>query len=261
MAKLAVVVVVSLALLSGFACRPQGPPPSAADAETAPPPELRAPSEPMPLLPGQVTEMTVLSAAKQYTLSADFFMALPQDQEPIKVPVVLERITYRVRASVHGPDGDRNWVGDAWCYDLHSTHPAHPYSHTFWLRTHVEPPPEREGVVEWFPHSLQFFALPDGGKYLASSDPSCPWVLDVGKPLSKEDSLREYISRDVQVPRETVNITPLILAGAVLYVGSAPLRVVPYRRLFPVDAFMHSWHGSEKLEIRSVEPLLSACLS
>src|ERR1035437_4876544 len=120
MTKLAFVVVVSLALLSGFACQLQGPPASGADPEAAPPPEVRAVNEPMSLLPMQVTEMTALGAAKRYTLSADFFMDLPQDQEPIKVPLVLERSTYRVRASVHGPQGDRNWAGDAWCYDLHS---------------------------------------------------------------------------------------------------------------------------------------------
>lgn len=229
--------------------------PPAADREAASEPqptlreEVRWFSQPAPLLPMQILEMTALPGVRTYTLTPAYYTVLPEGGEPVKVPVAFERVAYRVRAVVEHGDKRVEWSDEAWCFDLHSTDPSHPYSHTFWLHR-VEPFPA--DAIEWPPASMQFFALGNGEKYLAGLRSGAgPWILDVSQPLSKEASLREYISREIQRPRENWDVTPLYNMGAIVYHGSAAKRPVPTWCLFPGDAFSTA-SGPIHIAIREV---------
>ena len=231
----------------------QAPAATPATQATPAPPDraavLRALSQPVPVLPMKVEEMRSLGDVKTYTLEPSYFPVALPDQTQIRVPAILERTPYHVRASVEFNGLVQEWVGDAWCFDLHSADPAHPYSHTFWMNTHKEP--LGEGLNETISGTMQFFAHPNGEKYLASTTYH-EWLLDVSRVSAVEDTLPGYISRKLQVPSgEGTVVNALLIAGEVIYEGSAPVRHIPVWHLFPGDAFSTA-SGPIHLEIKDI---------
>ena len=263
-------ILAALLLLSG--CRAEAPTIGAANPEVSTPaagptppamperrvkvdtrtlsPEVRSFSEPVPLLPMQIQEMTGLPGTRTYALTPPYYIVSPEGGGPLQVPVALERVGYHVRASVQYMGAVQQWADDAWCFDLHSTDPAHPYSHSFWLHR-VEPFPK--DAVEWPPPGMQFYGLGTGEKYLAGPDSAAgPWLLCVSQPVNKEASLQEYISRQMQRTRGNWIVTPLDNMGAIFYCGSAARRTIPWGRLFPGDAFSNASGTKRHLEIVDV---------
>ncbi len=227
---------------------PTAPPPTPAERAAV----LGALSQPVPVLPMKIDEIQPQGEVMTYVLEPDYF-TLAIAGQPVRVPVVLERTPHHVRASVQYNGATQEWAGDAWCFDLHSTDPAHPFTHTFWLKTHKEP--AEEGVIVWPPSRVQFFASRNSNKYLAGLttglDPK-PWLLDVSQTMPSEETLREYITRKVQIQTpDMLVVQPLITAGEVIYEGSAAVRYIPWRRLFPADAFSRSY-GPIHIEIKDV---------
>ncbi len=231
--------------------------PSPAEGTTLTPAEraaiLRGLSEPVPVLPMQIEEMQVTGETKAYTLEPSYFpLALP-DHTEVRVPVVLERIPYHLKASVQSSGATQEWTGDAWCFDLHSTAPAHPFTHTFWANTHKEPPPP--ATSELLTPQLQFFAQPNGEKYLVTltTNHNSPRFIDMSQPASAEETLRAYISRKIQVKRpDMFDASSIAIHGGILYVGSAPVRYIPWSHLFRGDAFSTSWGDQFHLEVKDV---------
>ena len=219
---------------------------------------LRRFSEPVPVLPMKIEAMEAQPGVEAYALRPDHFTTVLPDQTQIRVPVVLERVPYHVQAAVEWKGETQEWTGELWCFDLHSTDPSHPYSHTFWRASRKEPLPAP--VIGWPPPEMQFFADTNGGKFLAALSPAV-WLLDVSNEAPTQAALRDYISRAIQLPRlvpaGTRGVTPLfsvnslLKSGGVFYEGSAATRYIPYLHLFGVEEFFPH-HGAGHLEIKDI---------
>ena len=197
----------------------------------------------------RVTQMEPVDEKVNYALIPDFFTVPLPSGGTGTVPMVLQRTTYAVAATVGAEgEGAKEWTGKLWCYELNSASADMPYTFSFW-----EPWVDEKTISGsdhlWPPRAVQLFSIPPDEKYLGGAGESV-WIMDVSHPNNRDTELQRYFAARPSSPGY-VNVGEVAARGGTLAMGSAQVRPVPWYKLFGIWNFAHET-GPVEIHLRDV---------